>query len=247
MTGDVPAVLERAQRAGVQQVVVPSTGPADSAEAQELARIYPQVFAAIGIHPSDAATYTQPAAAQFEAWLQENPEIRAIGEVGLDYYYFTEGEDVTSVKEEQKRVFAAMLELARAYEKPLIIHSREAFADTYAMLQPFKDYPVVLHCFTGTAEEAAAWLGLGFHISLTGILTFKKNQPFRDMVSKLPLEKLMLETDAPYLAPEGFRKESCEPRHVVEVAKCLAQIKGMTVEAVDEITTATAKKFFNLP
>ena len=231
-TADVSGVVERARLAGVTKIVVPGVNAESSIVSVKLAEQFAgQVFAAIGIQPSEAETSAP--------LLSELPAV-AIGEVGLDYYRPEEN----PTKEIQEKVFREMITLAKTRRLPLIVHSRDAFDDTKGILKEMApEFGVVIHCFTGTSAEAAQWLDMSYHISVTGIITFKNSGTLRDMVSGLPLERLMTETDAPSLAPEGFRGQTCEPWHVSKVSECLDQIFG---KPTAEITTRTAEQFFHI-
>lgn len=249
---DVPQVMVRAREVGVSKAVVPGCSLETSQNAVRLAAMYPEAYAAVGIHPSEARDYVQSGTqrAEFQQILTTKDRFVAVGEVGLEYYYMPQDATPDLIAEEkgiQRLVFGEMIDAAKQLEKPLIIHTREAFVDTYAILrEKAAGHPTVIHCFTGSLEEARSWVDMGCMISFTGILTYKKNDALRAVAKELPLEQIMIETDAPYLSPEGFRREVCEPRHVMEVARCLAQIKDMSVEAIDERTTQTAIQFFGL-
>ena len=245
LAAEVEAVLARAQEVGVDRVVVPATNYDSSQSAIALATQYESVFACVGVHPAD--TFSPEATSGLEELLQVHPEIVAVGEVGLDYYRLPP-EGVGEVKERQRVAFLQQIELAKRYEKPLIIHTRDAFTDAHTLLnKAARDQPVVIHCFTGILEEAQAWLDLGFHLSLTGILTYKNAGDLREVISHVPLERVMVETDSPYLAPQLHRGTTCEPAYVTEVVRCLAELYGRSVEEVAEQTTSTAEQFFKLP
>ena len=238
-----------AAEAGVTRFVVPAVDAESSTVAMELAAMFPAVSGAVGIHPCSAREYAAAARAEIKRLLNASPKPVAIGEVGLDYYHFEDLDEdqIKSYKERQESVFREMISLAKDHGLPLIIHSREAFKETLKILQEeAKGVPMVIHCFTGTKEEAAAWLAAGCLISFTGIITYKRNQELREVVASVPLERMMTETDAPYLAPEGFRGKLGEPRFVAQVAQCIADVKGLSLEEVDRITTATATQFFSL-
>lgn len=236
-------VLARAAEAGVHAFVIPGTTPENSASAVAVAEKFPSVYAGAGIHPLHATEFDQAGRALFSELLGEANSLVAIGEVGLDYYREEDGASRTI----QEKVFREMIAIAKENSLPLIIHSREAFADTYAILkEQAAGHPTVIHCFTGSAQEAKAWLDMGCHISLTGIITYKRNGPMREMVKTLPLDRLMIETDAPYLAPEGFRGQRCEPMHVRQVALCLTELFDSSFDYIDTLTTQTAEKFFTI-
>ena len=245
---NLEAVLERAADAGVNAFVVPSVSAESSVSSVELSAKYATIFAAIGVHPTDVDQHTPEDQEKLIGLLQSEKKIVAIGEVGLDYYHLEGLETAAKVeayKDRQKNLFKEMIAMAVSHKLPLIIHSREAFADTKTILAGSL-HPAVIHCFTGTWEEAKAWLDLGCLLSFTGIITYKKNEALREVVAKVPLDRLMLETDAPYLAPEGFRGTTGEPKFVRQVAECIADVKGLTLEEIDRITTQTSQQFFTL-
>lgn len=245
---DVGGVLERAAAAGVEQVIVPGTSLQSSQSAVALAEAHSSVFAAVGVHPTDGNWEEEEAAFKVCQQLATHKKVVAIGEVGLDYYHLpSESHERAVEKERQAERFRRYLHLARDVGKPLIIHSRDCFADLYSILRhEGHGVPFVIHCFTGSEEEAIAWLKMGGFVSFTGILTYSKNEVLRSVAATLPLERVMVETDAPYLAPEGFRGQVCEPRFTRSVAECLAAAKGLSLEEVAAATTKTATHFFKL-
>ena len=246
LLAELPAVLERAKLAGVYRYIIPGTTVTDSRAAIKLAAEYSTIYACVGVHPENAEKHMLADQEELEHLLQSHPEIVAVGEVGLDYYRLPEDAlAISQTKAQQSILFSQMINLAKTYKKSLIIHTRNSFADAYAQLKSEpRDIPTVIHCFTGNWEEAKQWLDLGCTLSFTGIITYKKSVDLRQVVKQVPLDRLMLETDAPYLAPEGFRGKPSQPMHVRQVAECIAGIKNIQIEEVDRITTATAMKFF---
>lgn len=245
LQSDIAGVLERAHQAGVEQIIIPGTSFEYNTSSVKLSTQYPGLFSAIGIHPHQAEEYTDSQRNVLLEYLEKYDKIVSIGEVGLDYFRLENNNE--RERELQKEVFKEFVDLARNRMLPLIVHTREAFADTYAILaENAPGHPTVLHCFTGSREQAQKWLDLGCFLSLTGIITYRKNQELRDTVKEVPLDRVMLETDAPFLAPEDYRSEICEPRHLIEVARCLADIHQKSLEEIDSITTTNAKKFFRL-
>lgn len=245
---DLDAVLTRSQEAGINKILVPATNVQTSTSSVDLSEKYDQIYSAVGIHPCEVRAYTEGDRVTLNELLSTKKRIVSIGEVGLDYYHLEdlEGEeDIARYKEEQGRLFMEMIHFAQQFYLPIIVHNREAFDDTFSILQSINQ-PSVIHCFTGTLQQAQAWVELGAMISFTGILTYKKNTELREVVKQIPLEYIMTETDAPYLAPEGFRGQVAEPRFVREVAACIAEIKGISLEEVDRITTDNAEEFFKL-
>ncbi len=231
---EIDQVLEEASRVGVTRIIVPGTTVESSRDAVALSKRYPGVvYAAAGIHPGHAG--------EGDTGLEELiPDCVAVGEVGLDFY---EG----GVAEGQCQILDRQLKLAERYDKPVIIHSRDCFSELHAVLSTsWKQKPAVIHCFTGTREEATAWLDLGYHISLTGILTYKNAEALREVAAWLPKDRVMVETDAPWLAPVPHRGKSCRPSMVTEVVRALEGLWGMPYDDVAAITTRSAERFFRL-
>jgi TatD DNase family protein len=262
--GELDAVIERARAARVDRVIAVGTSFASSRTAVALAERYPGVFATAGFHPNSAEEANEDDLRELRelAW---HRKVVAVGEAGLDYYRLPlreEKEDIiqsafgsastgwieTKIKEEsikatQAAVFRAQLEIAVEVGKPIIIHQRESWQDTLAIL---KEYSVraVIHCFTGTPEQALEALAAGYLISFTGIVTFKNAKTVHAAASSVPLDRLMVETDAPYLAPVPYRGQRCEPAFVRQTAEALAKLKGITFEELASTTTRNAEAFF---
>lgn len=238
---DYPAVIERACQSGIGRVIVAGYDLESSREAVRLAGEYEMVYAAVGVHPHDAKTWTPQAAEDLRRLLGE-AKVVALGEIGLDYHYDY------SPRAEQIEVFREQLRLAKEFEKPVIIHNREAHQDTLRVLTEETLGPAggVMHCFTGSREIAKQCLGLGLHISLAGPITFANAHKLREMAAELPLEKLLVETDSPYLTPHPFRGRRNEPERVRLIGEKLAEIQGRPVETVRELTTTNAKRLFRI-
>ncbi|MCG3136282.1 MAG: D-aminoacyl-tRNA deacylase [Phycisphaerae bacterium] len=237
------AVLARSRAADVAQLITIGTTVVDSQRAIDLADHYPGVFAAIGIHPHHAAQVTASDWAAL-AELLHHPRVVALGEMGLDYHYDF------SDRPSQRAVFIRQLDFARRAALPVIIHCREAFTDLVTILreQQYENQRVVFHCFGGSADEARTILEAGWWISLTGVLTFKKSAALREVIRDFPLERIMLETDAPYLTPEPKRKITPnEPSLLIHTATVLAQLKQCSLADLAGQTTRQACRFFNLP
>jgi len=226
---DRAEVLARAQAAGV--------GLALSIGSVELADSVPWLYASAGVHPHDAQTADL---ARVEP-LCAHPKVLAVGEIGLDYYYDN------SPRETQREVFLAQLEIARRASKPVIIHTREAWSDTVDLLRRHGPGIGIMHCFTGDYAQAAEALDLGLHISFAGILTFPKAAALREVAAKLPLDRILIETDSPYLAPVPHRGKRNEPAFVAETARALAAARGIAVEEAAAATTANFLQLFHLP
>ena len=243
LADDVPAVVKRSRRAGVTGWVTVGTSLADSCKAVELAAQYDGMYAAVGIHPHDAKDADEGALAELKQVAQE-PTVIAIGETGLDFHYNF------SKQPDQKRVFAAHLEMARELELPVVIHCRNAFDETVDILDRHGDglRGVVFHCYSGTVEQADMLLAKGYFISFTGVVTFKNAAQTREAARVVPLDRLMIETDCPYMSPEPVRKQKPnEPALMVHTARFLAELKGIDPFEFARATTQTAASFFGLP
>ncbi len=247
---DLEQVIERAQAAGIARLVCIATDLASSRRALELAEQFPAVSAVVGWHPSDAPEAPEdwrPALRE----LARHPKVVALGETGLDYYRlpsrqhgFTAAAD-EPYKQKQARLFRQHLEVAAELALNCVIHQRNSFDDTLAQLQPFADrVRGVFHCFAGDAPALGRVLALGSLVSYTGILTFKNGQNARDALAATPMDRFMLETDCPYLAPEPYRGKRCEPAYVKETAAVAAQVKGCSLEELSAATCRTAEDFF---
>ncbi len=242
---DRDAVLDAAREAGVEAFLAIGTGdgPPDLAAAVRLADAYPDVYATVGVHPHDAAKAKDGYLDELRA-LANNPKVLALGEIGLDYHYDF------SPRETQKRVFVEQMALAEELGKPIIIHTREAWEDTLDMLRVHwapAGLGGVMHCFSGNTEQALASLELGFHISFAGMVTFRRSDDLRETAKQVPSERLLVETDSPYLTPEPHRKiRRNEPRFVVETAKRLAEVRGEDFEGLAARTAANFRDLFRL-
>jgi TatD DNase family protein len=237
---DVDAVLARAAAAGVARAVLIGQfhGPGDWGHALAVAKARPaQLVATLGIHPHEAARATSEDWAELER-VCASPAVVAVGEAGLDYYYDR------SPRAVQLGVFGRQAALAKSLGKPLVVHVRDAHADCASLLSAERVGGGVIHCFTGDVAAARSYLDLGFHLSISGVVTYKKTEALADAVRFAPLERLMVETDSPYLAPVPHRGKQNEPAFVVETARRVAELKGLTLEALAEATTANAARLF---
>lgn len=228
-------LVDDACAAGVGAVVTIACRREEWAPALALAAADSRVWVGAGVHPHDA---TENVTADELRALAANPRVVALGETGLDYYYDT------APREVQKTSFETHLAVAREVGLPVIVHTRDAEADTLAMLREHKGVPFVLHCFTGTAAMAEAAIELGGYISFSGVLTFKKSAELRLIASRLPQERVLVETDAPYLAPEPNRGRRCAPAMVAHTAACLAQVWGLDVGTTAQKTAANTRRLF---
>jgi TatD DNase family protein len=228
---DRDATIERARAAGVEHMMAIGTGdPPDLEVAVRLADRYPFIYATIGVHPHDASKATP------ETWsrmreLATHPKELAVGEIGLDYHYDFSPRDV------QRAVFEQQLTLAAECGKPIVIHTREAWDDTLDVLREHWHGGGIMHCFTGDETQARQALDLGFHLSFGGVLTFPKADAVRQSARIAPEDRILVETDCPYLAPVPYRGKRNEPAFVVETARRLAEVRGVSTEAIAEATT----------
>jgi TatD DNase family protein len=243
---DRAEVIERAREAGVCAILNVGTGDPHSGSlerAVEVAEKYEDVYAAVGVHPHDARLFDTAAAERIQALVLQSSRVIAWGEIGLDYHYDN------SPREVQREVFTRQLRLAREAGLPVVIHSREADEDTVSILraewQETKQGGV-MHCFGGSLWMMERVVELGFMISFAGNLTFKKAEDLREVARHVPVERLFIETDCPFLTPVPFRGRRNEPALVIEVARFLAELHGMTTEEMGRRTTENFSRFFNL-
>ena len=235
---DFEAVLARAEEAGVGKMINPGVGIKESRQALELAKNHENIFAAVGIHPHEVNSLNEGVLVELEE-LAGDPKVVAIGEIGLDYFRMRNEKTV------QQEAFRKQLELAQKLKKPVIIHSREADEDIFKILDNF-EVRGVFHCFGGNWAFAQQVLERGFLIGLTGVVTFPKAVATHEVAKNIPLEKLLVETDAPFLAAQKFRGQRCEPAFVREVAEAIAEIKKTPIEEVAEKTTENTLNLFGL-
>ncbi len=234
-------VLANAHAAGVRRMITIGTGLEDSESAIAVCQGRPQLRCAIGVHPNYSHEVSLDQLPRLRE-LQANGAVVALGEMGLDYHY-----DRAPV-EQQKRVFEFQLGLAHELGRPVIIHCREATDDTLAILRNFPNIRADFHCFTGSLAEARAILDAGYMLGFTGPVTFKKNDELREVAKLTPLDRLLVETDAPYLSPEPMRKQKVnEPALVTHVAKRIAEERGMSYDALNAGVEANAARFFEWP
>ena len=236
---DREEVIVRARAAGVGKLIVIADSLEESRAALALAEGEEGIFCTVGVHPHNASSWRQGDQAAFRE-LAGNAKVVAIGEVGLDYHYDFSPHDV------QKRVCEEQLILAKELALPAVVHSREALDDIWSILERVKPPKAVLHCCTEPFGAVARFLDAGYALSFTGIATYPKSQEIRETIRQCPLSQLMIETDAPYLAPLPHRGKRNEPAYVIEVAKCVAQMKGLSLQEVEKVTTENAVRFFGL-
>jgi TatD DNase family protein len=241
--GEVESVVKRAREAGVEKIiVVGGAGELSSNEAAvALAESHPALYATVGMHPHDAKDVGEEQLEKLQE-LTSKPKVVAVGETGLDFYYSHSPHDV------QRNVFARFIRMARETDLPLVVHERDAFQDTAELLRSDGGGRVrgVIHCFTGDYGAARKYLDLGFYLSFTGIITFKNAQPLRDVVRKVPLESMFVETDSPYLTPVPHRGKRNEPAYVRFVAETVAKVKELSLEDIARVTTENVCRLFRI-
>ena len=244
-TPDLAEVIERTKQAGFERVMVILEGgnAQEEAQANRVTKLWPDVRVAVGVHPHHASKYAGNALAGVAVvrdQIKRTPQARAVGEIGLDYHYDY------SPRAVQQAVFRAQLRLARELKLPVVIHSREADGDTIDALKTAggKDVKGVLHCFSGTVELASEALDLGYYLSFAGILTFPNASDLRNIARQVPLDRLLLETDSPFLTPPPHRSERNEPARMQATAETLAALKGVSVPELDRATTANFHTLF---
>ncbi|MHB1126073.1 MAG: TatD family hydrolase [Bacillota bacterium] len=239
--GKVPGVVERAVEAGVNHITCVGYSLNSSRRSVELSRQYHQIYAAIGVHPHDARTYTEAMEKEFISLARED-KVVAIGETGLDYYRNLSPHDV------QEDVFRRHIYMAKKADLPLIIHDREAHRDTVRILQEEKANEVggIIHCFSGSWDMARQCLDMNFYISLAGPVTYQNAVQLQEIARLVPLDRLLVETDCPYLTPHPYRGKKNEPAYVLYVAEAIARIRRIAASELADITTENALRVYRI-
>lgn len=247
--GELRAVIERASEAGVTRIVSIGSELEDSQRNVEIAASYPGVFATVGVHPTSVHEVPQEGWVDDLRGLSRQPKVHAIGEIGLDFYHPPQdGGPEDAWRARQERFFRAQLDLAVERNLPVVIHQRDSFE---AVAEVMRDYTgkvsAVFHCFNGTPNQARPLLDQGHYLSFTGIVTFPKASEVHDSARFVPDDRLMVETDSPYLAPVPYRGKRCEPAYTRETAARIAELRGVSFEQIAAITSQNAERFFRLP
>jgi len=238
---DRPAVLERARVAGIGRMLCPATDRQSSEACVELARHYDGIYAAVGIHPQEAGRVQPGDIEAIRRMAEQEPSVVAIGEVGLDYHYDTPARDT------QKEIFIEMIGLARDLDLPIDIHDREAHGDTMEILRRYgKGLRGVFHCYSGSMEMTTELIRMGFYFGFTGTVVFPNSKRAKQVASRIPMERLLIETDSPYLTPPPYRGRRNEPAYVRYVAEEIARLRGLDVEYVISQTTANGLQVFGI-
>lgn len=236
----VEDIIKNALDNGVEKLIVPAAYPTDIEVVKELAQKYENVYGLLGVHPSEVKGWNDDLLDKIKEY-SKSSKIVGIGEIGLDYYWDKSFNDL------QKEVFIKQIKLANELNFPISVHDREAHKDTFDILTEYnKNSAVVMHCFSGSVEFMKECVKQGWYIAIGGVVTFKKAIKMKEVAKEVPLDKLLLETDAPYLTPVPYRGKTNQPAYVKYVAEEIASIREISFEEVDEITTQNAKKVFSL-
>ena len=235
-------VLAALPAAGVDLALCPGCDLESSRQSVVLAEQYPHLYAAVGFHPENLEGARLSDLAEIEA-MAAHPRVKAVGEIGLDYYW----EKDPDRRRIQRDFFSAQLSLAEQLDLPAIVHDREAHRDSLDMVRAHPNARGVFHCYSGGVEDAKTLVIMGWMVSFTGVITFKNARRALEVIQWLPMDRIMIETDAPYMAPEPYRGRRNDSRYVFRMAEAIAQVKGLTAEEVGHITTENGKRFFNIP
>ncbi len=233
-------IIAALAQADISLLMNPGCDLPTSRNAVALSNQYDFIYAAVGSHPDAANLVNEELMETYRGLCQNNPKVKAIGEIGLDYHY----EDVP--REIQQRAFRMQMQLARELCLPVIIHERDAHEDGMAIVSEFPDVSGVFHCYCGSAEMANILVDKGYYIGFTGVLTFKNARKAVEVASSIPLERIVLETDCPYMSPEPFRGKRNDPSRLYRMAERLAEIRGLPVEEVQRITTENGKRLYRI-
>ena len=225
---------------GITLLMNPGCSLTSSRDAVKLANEYDYIYAAVGSHPDAADEVNEDVLEAYRTLVRENPKVKAIGEIGLDYHY----EDIP--RDVQKKAFRMQMELARELGLPVIVHEREAHEDGMAIVREFRDVTGVFHCYSGSAEMARQLVDLGWYIGFTGVLTFKNARKAVETAASIPLDRIVLETDCPYMAPAPFRGKRNDPGYLYRMAQQLAEIRDLPVEEIHAATVENGKRLYRL-
>ncbi|MDD6967862.1 MAG: TatD family hydrolase [Firmicutes bacterium] len=237
---DREELLSRLPQEGIALLMNPGCSQASSLAAVELTKRYDYLYAAVGSHPDAADEVNEAVLDCYRSLCRENPKVKAIGEIGLDYHY----EDIP--RDIQQRAFRAQMELAREEKLPVIVHEREAHEDGMNIVAEFPEVTGVFHCYSGSLEMAKWLIDRGWYIGFGGVLTFKNARKALEVAANIPLERIVLETDCPYMAPEPFRGKRNDPGKLYRVAEKLAQLRGLTAEEVQTVTLENGKALYRI-
>jgi len=235
-------VIRRAFSSGIIKIINIGCNLKRSLASIELAHVYDNIYASVGVHPHESAINNIEKTCREIYRLAKDPKVVALGEIGLDYSQIQKESEMNV----QKNVFRAQLDIARELDKPVIFHCRDAYADMYDIIKKDNIKRGVSHCFLGDINIAQSYIDLGLYISFTGVITFKKAVSIQQVVRKIPLQKIMVETDSPFLSPEPYRGQRNEPARVKHIAEKIASLKEVELDKVEDITTQNAENLFNI-
>lgn len=237
---DREQLIEMLPRQGLQFVLNPGCSLESSRNAAALAQKYSYIYAAVGSHPDAAQEVDDAVLEEYRRLCRENPKVKAIGEIGLDYHYEDNPRSV------QQKAFRAQMALAQELDMPVIIHEREAHEDGMAIIREFPKVKGVFHCYSGSAEMARQLVDMGWYIGFTGVLTFKNARRAVETAESIPLDRIVLETDCPYMSPEPFRGKRNDPSRLYRMAEKLAEIRGLPVEEIHRITVENGRRLYRM-
>ena len=237
---DRDALLASLPQQGIQYMLNVGCCLQSSRDCVALAQKYPYIYASVGSHPDSADEVDDTVLEEYRKLCKLNPKVKAIGEIGLDYYY----EDIP--RDVQKKAFIMQMELARELKMPVIVHERDAHEDGFSIVRQFPDVTGVFHCYSGSAEMARQLVKLGWYIGFTGVLTFKNARKAIETAQAIPLDRIVIETDCPFMAPEPFRGKRNDPSKVFRMAQKLAELRGISVEEAQRITLENGKRLYRI-
>lgn len=233
-------IITNALDNGVEKIIIPSAYPSDFEEIIDITAKYNNIYGMLGVHPTEAKEWNDDLIEKIKNYAK-NPKIIAIGEIGLDYYWDKSFVDL------QKEIFIKQIKLANELNLPISIHDREAHKDTFDLLKQYnQNSKIVMHCFSGSVEFAKECIKEGWYIALGGVVTFKNAIKMKEVAAHIPLEKLLLETDAPYLTPVPFRGQENQPAYTLYVAEEIAKLRGITLEEINSVTTKNTGDVFKI-
>ncbi len=236
----IDEIITNAENNGVEKIILPAAYPSDIDIVFDIANKYENVYGLLGVHPSEVKDWDDNLTDKIKKY-SENKKIIGIGEIGLDYYWDKSFNDL------QKEVFIKQIKLANELNLPISIHDREAHKDTYDILKEYnKNSQIIMHCFSGSVEFAKECVKEGWYIALGGVVTFKNAIKMKEVAKNIPIENLLLETDAPYLTPVPYRGKTNQPAYVKYVAEEIARLRDTSFEKIDKITTQNAERVFNI-
>ena len=237
---DRKALLDSYPQQGIGLIMNPGCSLASSRNVDKLTREYDFLYGAVGSHPDVADEVNEAVLEEYRMLCKQNPKIKAIGEIGLDYHY----EDIP--RDIQKKAFRMQMELARELNLPVIVHERDAHEDGMKIVEEFPDVTGVFHCYSGSYEMAKWLIARGWYIGFTGVLTFKNARKAIEVAGQIPLDRIVLETDCPYMAPEPFRGKRNDPGKIYRMAEKLAEIRGLSLEEIQAITMENGRRLYGI-